>query len=133
MKDSYFSRVPKIRTQAEMQQTLEARSGKSYGGSVEPLGATGRTVDPNVLDSPKPSTTPAALIWDDPMRHGDDSGYQLSICGRWSVVKERLGPQQFTYRVFSRLPLPEVVGKADTASEARSVAQGLQDSGGTQP
>ena len=67
-------------------------------------------------------STPAALAWAEPVRHGDGTGFQLSVCGRWSVVAERIDGWA-VFRLFSRLPIPTLVLTRNSAQEAREEAR----------
>jgi hypothetical protein len=104
MKDSYFSRTPKIRTHAEMQQTLEARSGKSLAGdrsrvpAEDSLSFSGESSGPAPLP---PNLIPAEasiqtdsdsaarhlLEWDAPTHASTGGGEMVSTCKRYLIRK----------------------------------------------
>jgi len=76
-------------------------------------------------ESSGPDRLPA-LTWSEPVRHGDGSGFQLSTCGRWSVVAEREAGR-LIFRLFSRTPIPTLRVSTKSAQEARNEAQRLTD------
>ncbi len=124
MKDSFFTRGPvKLRTMADVNAKLAQRTGKPVEGVSGERGC-GVPLAPQP-DGAKPSPTPAALEWAEPVRHGDGSGFQLSTNAVWSVVKERQIGGGWIYRLFRRWPLAELVHSADSAQEARDRAQQL--------
>lgn len=102
---------------ADVERVLAQRTAKINGGSGEPLevtGATGRTVDPNVLDSSKPSPTPATLEWR-PLVPGMEA--ILSACGRYSVARARVNGKP-SYQAWVRLPTPHLLGEPQESAEA---------------
>jgi hypothetical protein len=97
----FFDRTPTIRTHGDMMTRLAERTGR-------PLSATEHVDEhredltvPPAVPSPSEAVASTLLTWADPVRHGDGSGYQLSACGIYSVVKERLN-DEFIYRLFLR-------------------------------
>ncbi len=89
--------------------------GTVEGGSG---GVSGSTCSP---DGAKPSPTPAALTWRDPVKGMDAI---LSTCGRYSVSRARCDGV-FLYTAWMRLPNPEIIGVAqpDAASAQKLCAQ----------
>jgi hypothetical protein len=97
MKPSFFDREVKIKTPEEMFAKLQQRTAKlNSGGSGDRSEAVPSADFPN-------AAAPTPLIWQTPVTHGDGSGFMLSTCGRFSIVKEK-APGAFVYRLFSRDP-----------------------------
>lgn len=70
---------------------------------------------------PIPSAViPNAFEWAEPVRHGDGSGFQLSIGGKFSITKNRVNGK-FVYVAWARLPTPVALGKAGSSAEARAL------------
>jgi hypothetical protein len=120
---SYFDRTQKLHSMGDVNALLERRApgvmAKVNGGSGELIEATGRTVEPNSLDLPKPSPTPAAqstqaavepdalterraalLTWIEPVRNKDGSGYQCAG-GTGYVVRKTIVDGKTTYWAWS--------------------------------
>lgn len=134
MKDSFFTRVPKIRTHAEMDAVLKARTkdvrpvgmapmSGPLPGSIPGTGHSDLTPDP-VVKPEALTERPAArvLVWDEPVKHGDGSGYVLSRCGRYSVAKVKTNAEWF-YEAYVRLPIPTCIARAKSAPAAQKAAQ----------
>jgi hypothetical protein len=64
-----------------------------------------------------------ALEWMEPVRHGNGTGFQLSKCGRYSVVGEHSADGiGFVFRLFERKPA-RLLSSAPTARQVRKQAQ----------
>lgn len=121
-KPGFFDRTQRIHTHAQMQAKLAERTGKPVeGGSGEPLeitGVTSRTVDPDVLDSSKPAPTPAALVWDAPVK-----ATQNTVCGRYEIRGARLKDSLLYYAWSMREGIPKLLGYPSTPDAARALCQ----------
>lgn len=120
MASGFFDRVQTIHTHEQMMARLENRMA---GRSAEVINPS----EPNLASpsiTPAPTERPASLqlAWMDPVKHGDGSGFQLSVGGLYSVVRVKTDGQ-FRYEAFRRLPLPTLIGTSKTAPEARQCAQ----------
>lgn len=120
IKTNFFAREQRLFTHDQMMDKLAERTKVSGSGVAQSSRAPFAAEVPGA----NPVAAPArpVLAWADPVKHGDGSGFQLSVGGLFSVTKTRsLG--EFVYTVFRRLPSPTPIGTAISSQEGRALAQ----------
>lgn len=134
VKPSYFARERKLYTQDQMMAKLAERIGQSARDGISVGRAVSVTeqhpVSVPISNEPTPGAIlpkalterPIALAWMNPVVHGDQTGFQLSIGGAYSVVKSRTNGE-FVYQTFIRLPTPRVISTVKSSLEGRNAAQ----------
>ena len=115
MKPGYFDRVVKIKSHGQMMELLNERTkkpvegGSTERGVVQYDGGSDKCQSP-LPDGAKPSVTPAALTWRDPVKGVEAL---LSTCGRYSVARAKCDGV-YRYTAYSRLPTPAIIGEVQS-------------------
>lgn len=109
MPKGYFDREVKLKTPDQMFAKLAERTSGQRGEVLHPTGA------------PVPPAS-TALVWEDPVKNKDGTGYQLSVGGVYSVTRVKTNGE-WRYEAWRRLPLPVMLAIRNAAPEARQACQ----------